>query len=84
MKVHRAYRYAVKQPHCDRYVLCQLNDPEQYSAEESRGLITGVSPKIVKVGSMGAAFFISTETGTPFWTLFNVITTASNCMVSKI
>ncbi|XP_023299129.2 uncharacterized protein LOC111681525 [Lucilia cuprina] len=81
LKVHRAYRYVMKQPHCDRYVLCQLNDAEQYSAEESRGLISGVSPKIVKVGSMGAAFFISTETGTPFWTLFSVITTASNCEV---
>ncbi|XP_065371215.1 uncharacterized protein LOC135963335 [Calliphora vicina] len=81
LKVHRAYRYVTKQPHCDRYVLCQLNDAEQYSAEESRGLISGVSPKIVKVGSMGAAFFISTETGTPFWTLFSVITTASNCEV---
>lgn len=82
LKVHRAYRYVTKQPHCDRYVLCQLNDPDQYSAEESRGLISGVSPKIVKVGSMGAAFFISTETGTPFWTLFSVITAASNCEVS--
>ncbi|KAI8115266.1 hypothetical protein FF38_13462 [Lucilia cuprina] len=81
LKVHRAYRYVMKQPHCDRYVLCQLNDAEQYSVEESRGLISGVSPKIVKVGSMGAAFFISTETGTPFWTLFSVITTASNCEV---
>lgn len=81
LKVHRAYRYVSKQPQCDRYVLCQLNDPERYSAEESRGLISGVSPKIVKVGSMGAAFFISTETGTPFWTLFSVITSASNCEV---
>ncbi|XP_061392407.1 uncharacterized protein LOC133327889 [Musca vetustissima] len=81
LKVHRAYRYITKQPQCDRYVLCQLNDAEQYSAEESRGLISGVSPKIIKVGSMGAAFFISTETGTPFWTLFSVITSASNCEV---
>ncbi|XP_075147264.1 uncharacterized protein LOC142221429 [Haematobia irritans] len=81
LKVHRAYRYVSKQPQCDRYVLCRLNDPEQYSTNESRGLISGVSPKIIKVGSMGAAFFISTETGTPFWTLFSVITSASNCEV---
>ncbi|XP_034663410.1 uncharacterized protein LOC117898265 [Drosophila subobscura] len=43
------------------------------------GLIAGVSPKIVKIGSMGAAIFISTETGTPFWTLFGVINAPYNC-----
>lgn len=63
-------------------MLCQLNSPEQNGAEQqSRGLIS-VSPKIVKVGSMGAAIFISTETGTPFWTLFGVINAPYNCEVS--
>ncbi|XP_013114285.1 uncharacterized protein LOC106092077 [Stomoxys calcitrans] len=81
LKVHRAYRYVSKQPQCDRYVLCKLNDPQQYSDEETLGLISNVMPKIVKVGSMGAAFFISTETGTPFWTLFSVVTSASSCEV---
>uniref|UniRef100_A0A1A9ZSW4 Uncharacterized protein n=1 Tax=Glossina pallidipes TaxID=7398 RepID=A0A1A9ZSW4_GLOPL len=80
LKVHRAYRYIAKQPHCDRYVLCQLNTPEQFTRDKkSNALISGVSSKILKVGSIGAAFFISTETETPFWTLLNVINAAADC-----
>lgn len=83
LKVHRAYRYIAKQPHCDRYVLCQLNSPEQFTRDKkSNALISGVSSKILKVGSIGAAFFISTETETPFWTLLNVINAAADCDVS--
>ncbi|KAM8706591.1 hypothetical protein ACLKA7_010799 [Drosophila subpalustris] len=96
LKVHRAYRYISKSPQCDRYVLCQLNAAaldQQQQQEQSRqqtttttassagALIAGVSPKIVKIGSMGAAIFISTETGTPFWTLFGVINAPYNCEV---
>ncbi|CAD6992393.1 uncharacterized protein LOC101455068 [Ceratitis capitata] len=79
LKVHRAYRFISKSPQCDRYVLCELNSPEQDAAGNARGLISGVSPKIVKIGSMGAAIFISTETGTPFWTLFGVINAPYQC-----
>lgn len=97
LKVHRAYRYISKTPQCDRYVLCQLNaaalDQQQKLQQQQKsqprlaqtsasGLIAGVSPKIVKIGSMGAAIFISTETGTPFWTLFGVINAPHNCEVS--
>lgn len=92
LKVHRAYRFISKSPQCDRYVLCELNAAalEQQQQQESKkstkttagGLIAGVSPKIVKIGSMGAAIFISTETGTPFWTLFGVINAPYNCEVS--
>ncbi|XP_011192308.2 uncharacterized protein LOC105218434 [Zeugodacus cucurbitae] len=79
LKVHRAYRFISKSPQCDRYVLCELNSHEESAAGNARGLISGVSPKIVKIGSMGAAIFISTETGTPFWTLFGVINAPYNC-----
>ncbi|ALC47388.1 CG8420 [Drosophila busckii] len=94
LKVHRAYRYISKTPQCDRYVLCQLNAAaleqqeqqqqqqqsiQRNSATSAGGLMAGVSPKIVKIGSMGAAIFISTETGTPFWTLFGVINAPYNC-----
>ncbi|EDW83236.1 uncharacterized protein Dwil_GK22429 [Drosophila willistoni] len=95
LKVHRAYRYISKTPQCDRYVLCQLNaaaleqqkkqeQPSEKAKQQSASgstsaLIAGVSPKIVKIGSMGAAIFISTETGTPFWTLFGVINAPYNC-----
>ncbi|XP_018802771.1 PREDICTED: uncharacterized protein LOC108977512 [Bactrocera latifrons] len=81
LKVHRAYRFISKSPQCDRYVLCELNSHEESAAGNARGLISGVSPKIVKIGSMGAAIFISTETGTPFWTLFGVINAPYNCEV---
>lgn len=78
LKVHRAYRYVTKTPHCDKYVLCELNS-EEGNRRNDGGLATGVKPKIIKVGSMGAALFLSAETGTPFWTLFSVITGANNC-----
>lgn len=81
LKVHRAYRFITKSPQCDRYVFCELNTPKQSESRNSKGLISGVSPKIVKIGSMGAAVFISTETGTPFWTLFGVINSPYNCEV---
>ncbi|XP_054735308.1 uncharacterized protein LOC129242592 isoform X2 [Anastrepha obliqua] len=81
LKVHRAYRFILKSPQCDRYVLCELNSPERNAAGNAHGLISGVSPKIVKIGSMGASIFISTETGTPFWTLFGVINAPENCEV---
>ncbi|XP_052858960.1 uncharacterized protein LOC128266458 [Drosophila gunungcola] len=53
--------------------------PPTSTSSSASSLIAGVSPKIVKIGSMGAAIFISTETGTPFWTLFGVINAPYNC-----
>lgn len=60
----------------------QQQHQKQKPQTTASGLIAGVSPKIVKIGSMGAAIFISTETGTPFWTLFGVINAPYNCEVS--
>ncbi|XP_062122644.1 uncharacterized protein LOC133836271 [Drosophila sulfurigaster albostrigata] len=57
----------------------QQQQSKQASSTSAGALIAGVSPKIVKIGSMGAAIFISTETGTPFWTLFGVINAPYNC-----
>ncbi|KAH8244637.1 hypothetical protein KR026_002265 [Drosophila bipectinata] len=57
----------------------QQKSQQRQSQTSASGLIAGVSPKIVKIGSMGAAIFISTETGTPFWTLFGVINAPYNC-----
>lgn len=48
---------------------------------DAQGFITSISPRITKIGSMGVAFFISTETGTPFWNLLAAITTEADCEV---
>lgn len=75
LKVHRVYRFAVQQPHCDRYVLCELNSHDPH---EQLGL-AGIKPNITRFGSMAAAWFVSSETGTPFWSLFGVIQEPYNC-----
>ncbi|XP_037047225.1 uncharacterized protein LOC119082013 [Bradysia coprophila] len=77
LKVHRAYRFATRTPHCDKYVMCELNS---HDPNEQLGL-AGIKPGITKFGSMAAAWFISSETGTPFWTLFGVINEPYNCQV---
>lgn len=81
MRVHRAYRYAAEVPHCDKYVLCEINSHDPH---EKVGLATGFKAGITKVGSMGAAWFISGVTGTPFWNLFAIINEPYNCEVSGI
>lgn len=75
LKVHRAYRFVLETPHCDKYVLCELNS---HDPNEKLGL-AGIKSGITKVGSMAAAWVISAETGTPFWTLFGVVNEPYNC-----
>jgi hypothetical protein len=75
LKVYRAYRHAIETPHCDRYILCEVNS---HNAKENFGL-AGFKSGITKFGSMAAAWFISNETGTPFWNLFSVINDPYNC-----
>lgn len=57
--------------------MCELNS---HDPNEQLGL-AGLKPGITKFGSMAAAWFISSETGTPFWTLFSVINEPYNCQV---
>lgn len=80
LKVHRAYRYVKQTPHCDKYVLCDMNS---HDPNEKVGFGAGFKPKITKVCSIAAALAVSTETGTPFWTLYNVINDPHNCEVSN-
>ncbi|XP_063706229.1 uncharacterized protein LOC134835289 [Culicoides brevitarsis] len=75
LKVHRAYRFAVEQPECDRYVLCEVNS---HDPNEELGL-GGFKHGVTRFGSMAAAWFISSETGTPFWTLFATINDPYKC-----
>lgn len=78
LKVHRAYRFASRSPHCDKYVLCEVNS---HDPKETLGL-AGFKAGITKFSSMAAAWFIGNETGTPFWTLFSVISEPHDCKVS--
>lgn len=75
LKVHRAYRFALKSPQCDAYVLCEVNsrDPNE---------LTGYKAGITKYGSMAAAWFISRETGTPYMTLFAALSGSQDCKVN--
>lgn len=77
LKVHRAYRFATEQPECDRYVLCEVNS---HDPNEELGL-GGFKHGVTRLGSMAAAWFISSETGTPFWTLFATINDPYKCQV---
>lgn len=80
LRVHRAYRYAVQVPHCDKYVLCEINS---HDPNEKVGLATGFKAGITKFGSMAAAWVISSQTGTPFWNLFAIVNDPYNCEVSE-
>lgn len=78
LRVHRAYRHAIDTPHCDKYIMCEVNS---HDPNEQLGL-AGFKSGITKFGSMAASWFISTQTGTPFWTLFAVINDPYNCQVN--
>nr|XP_040225195.2 uncharacterized protein LOC120950877 [Anopheles coluzzii] len=77
LKVHRAYRQAIVTPHCDKYILCEINS---HDPNEKLGL-GGFKHGVTKFGSMAASWFISQETRTPFWTLFAIINDPHNCDV---
>ncbi|XP_055588031.1 uncharacterized protein LOC129740398 [Uranotaenia lowii] len=75
LKVHRAYRQTIEFPHCDKYILCEINS---HDPKEKLGL-GGFKHGVIKFGSMAASWFISQETQTPFWTLFAIINDPHNC-----
>lgn len=75
LKTHRAYRFAMENPQCDKFVLCDINS---HDPNEKLGL-AGFKSGTTKVGSMAAAWVISAHTGTPFWTLFAIINDPYNC-----
>uniref|UniRef100_A0A182Y8S4 Uncharacterized protein n=1 Tax=Anopheles stephensi TaxID=30069 RepID=A0A182Y8S4_ANOST len=77
LKVHRAYRQAIATPHCDKYILCDINS---HDPNEKLGL-GGFKHGVTRFGSMAAAWFIAQETHTPFWTLFAIINDPHNCDV---
>lgn len=79
LKVFRAYRFASKFTECDKYVLCKIN---AHNSEETLHL-TGFKDTVMKVGSIGAAWVIANQNGTPFRTIINVIMESHKCTVSR-
>lgn len=74
-KVHRAYRYAVKHPKCDKYVICEVNSHDKGEKLE----LGNFKPSIIRFGSYAASWFISGKTHTSFWTLFAIANEPKDC-----
>lgn len=80
LKVHRAYRHATTEPHCDQFILCEINS---HNLDEKRSL-GGFKSGVTRFGSYAAAWFISEKTQTPFWSLFATINDPYECQVINI
>ncbi|CAH0390758.1 unnamed protein product [Bemisia tabaci] len=74
LRVWRAYRYAIKNPSCDRYLICAINRVEPGSEG-----FAGLKPGVTKITSLMASWFLSGRTGTPFWKFYNAATEDHNC-----
>jgi hypothetical protein len=75
LKVHRAYKFAINEPECDQYVLCEINS---HNPNEKLGL-GGFKSGVLKFGSYAASWFISEKTHTSFWTLFGSVNDPQDC-----
>nr|XP_018909718.1 PREDICTED: uncharacterized protein LOC109038907 [Bemisia tabaci] len=69
LRVWRAYRYSIKHPRCDRYLICTVS--QIMPADNAR---TGLKPGIKKLTSLVASWFLSRRTGTPFWKFYYAAT----------
>lgn len=76
LRVWRAHRYGSRHPQCDRYVICAVNQQDP-AADKGAGLRPGVT----KLASITASWFLSSNTGTPFWKLYNAATEDDNCQL---
>lgn len=76
LRVWRAYRFAMKVPQCDRYLICTINQHEP-GYEGAAGL----KPGVTKLASLTASWFLSGYTGTPFWKLYNAAVEEHKCQI---
>ncbi|CAG9821980.1 unnamed protein product [Phaedon cochleariae] len=74
-RVNRAYRFAKSVPKCDRYVLCLVNEDNQNEVKS----LPGLKNLLYKGSSLLAAWFLSEETKTAFWTYYTDIMDETNC-----
>ncbi|KAK7864106.1 hypothetical protein R5R35_002748 [Gryllus longicercus] len=73
LRVWRAYRFALKEPTCDKYVICFVNTKDDK-------LSTGLKPGVTKLSSLIASWFLSGNTGSSFWDLYYAATEDQNCI----
>lgn len=79
-QAYRAYKWAIKMPHCASQILCTINEKSpQEDTKESR-LRSG----LLKVASFPAAWTVSNTLGINFWSLYGAIMEQENCIVSKL
>ncbi|CAH0554477.1 unnamed protein product [Brassicogethes aeneus] len=73
-RVNRAYRFSKKTPVCDKYVFCLVNEhnPNEASLPELKKML-------YKGSSLVASWFVSGESNTPFWSLYEVVTGSNRC-----
>ncbi|CAG9859340.1 unnamed protein product [Phyllotreta striolata] len=76
VRVNRAYRFCKAVPKCTRYVLCLVNHESENPAGES---LPGLKKGLYRASSLAAGWFLSGETGVPFWTLYVDITNKADC-----
>ncbi|XP_028127925.1 uncharacterized protein LOC114324318 isoform X2 [Diabrotica virgifera virgifera] len=74
-RVNRAIRFAKANPKCDRYVLCLVNEESKNDAET----LPGLKKLLYKGASLVGGWFLSSNTGTSFWTLYADITDSKDC-----
>ncbi|CAG9841056.1 unnamed protein product [Diabrotica balteata] len=74
-RVNRAIRFAKGNPKCDRYVLCLVNEESKNDAET----LPGLKKLLYKGASLVGGWFLSSNTGTSFWTLYTDITNSKDC-----
>ncbi|XP_072398895.1 uncharacterized protein [Diabrotica undecimpunctata] len=74
-RVNRAIRFAKSNPKCDRYVLCLVNEESKNDAET----LPGLKKLLYKGASLVGGWFLSSNTGTSFWTLYTDITDSKDC-----
>nr|CAI5825182.1 unnamed protein product [Callosobruchus analis] len=79
VRVNRAYRFAKTTPQCDRYVMCLVNEKNQNEKEDT---LPSLKKLLYRGSSLVAAWFLTSVSDTPYWTLYTDITTTSeesNC-----
>lgn len=76
-RVNRAYRFAKNVPACDKYVICLVNEENQNDPVQ----LPELKKMLYKGSSLIASWFISGHTGTPFWTLYEIVNSNQRCKV---
>ncbi|KAG5866133.1 hypothetical protein JTB14_007143 [Gonioctena quinquepunctata] len=74
-RVNRAYRFTKTTPQCERYVLCLVNRGNRNEGES----IPGLKKLLSQMSSLLAGWFLSSETGTSYWTLYTDIVGEMDC-----